>query len=96
MATLYKYKFDSDICFDDVEDTLLLATAAVESLHSKARLTIDLQYWTEPQHGAVILDGGTQAGQDLAAIFTGLLRHALPKRRFSIRRIVDYRSDIRD
>lgn len=95
MAILYKYNFDNDISFDDVEDTLLLATAAVESLHSPARLKLDLNFWTEPQHGAVILDGGTRAGQDLAAIFTGLLRQALPKRRFSIRRIVDYRSGAR-
>lgn len=94
MATLYKYNFGNDIHFDDVEDTLLLATAAVESLHSKARLSMDLQYWTEPQQGAVIVDGGTQAGQDLAAIFTGLLRHALPTRRFAIRRIVDYQRNV--
>lgn len=90
MTTLYQYKFGDDVLFDDVEDTLLLATAATESLHSRARTTMDLRYWSEPDNGAVLIDGGTQAGQDLAAIFTGLLRHVLPKRRVTVRRIVDY------
>lgn len=90
MATLYQYKFGDDVSFEDIEDTLLLATAAAESLHSRARTTMDLRFWSEPDNGAVIIDGATQAGQDLAAIFTGLLRHVLPKRRVTVRRITDY------
>jgi hypothetical protein len=93
MATIYQYKFHDDVRFDDVEDTLLLATAAAESLHSPARMSMDLRYWSEPDNGAVIIDGGTRAGQDLAAIFTGMLRHVLPKRGVTVRRITDYRRD---
>ncbi len=91
MATLYQYKFRDDVHLNDVENTLVLATAAVESLHGPARMSMDLRYWTEPNQGAVIVDGGTRAGQDLAAIFTGLLRHVLPKRRFSVQRITNPR-----
>ena len=73
MANLYQYRFREAIDFNAIEDTLLLATAAVEGLHSSARVAMDLRDWSEPDNGAVIIDEaqGDQHGVPAAVARAG-------------------------
>lgn len=68
---IYRYRFAEKVPVRDLEETLVLALMAVESLHGPARLRMDARYRLEKQHRTCEIDASTQVGSDLARIFTG-------------------------
>lgn len=68
---IYRYRFDRAVPASEIEETLMLALIAVESLHGRARLRMDGRYRFDKKQHACEIDASTEVGADLAKIFTG-------------------------
>lgn len=68
---LYIYRFARTIPVRDIEETLMLALMAVESLHGHVRLRMDGRYRFDKGKRLCEIDATTKVGADLAEIFTG-------------------------
>ncbi len=73
--TAYRYRFEGRVPLQDVEETLLLGVLAAEGLHGAARVAMDCRYSLDKDRRACAVDATTDAGRDLARIFTSLLLH---------------------
>lgn len=68
---IYRYTFGPTARMQDVEDALLLAVLAVESLHGQSRVRMDASYCVDAEKRASVIDATTPVGRDLCRIFTG-------------------------
>ena len=68
---IYRYRFARTVPVRDIEETLMLALMAVESLHGRARLRMDGRYRFDKKQRLCEIDATTKVGADLAEIFTG-------------------------
>lgn len=68
---IYRYRFARTVPARDIEETLMLALMAVESLHGRARLRMDGRYRFDKEQHVCEIDASTKVGADLAEIFTG-------------------------
>ena len=82
---IYRYAFDPSVPPDEVEDTLLLAVLAAESLHGKSRVRLDATYCFDSKKHACVIDAGTDVGRDICRIFTGFVIREFGERAFSVR-----------
>lgn len=67
----YRYQFDDEVPVRDIEETLILALLAVESMHGRTRVRMDARFQLDKKNRACVIDADTQIGADLAKIFTG-------------------------
>ncbi len=84
--SVYRYVFDRKIPFEDVEESLLLAVLAAESLHGRAALRMCTSFYLEREKRSVAVDGDSQIGEDIARIFTGLLTQEFGEEAFRVTR----------
>ena len=70
---IYRFSFADDVPLDEVESTLLLAIWATESLHGASQVRLEVAHLIDRERRACVIDGGTEAGRDLARILNGYL-----------------------
>lgn len=68
---IYRYTFGPTARMQDVEEALLLAVLAVESLHGQSRVRMDASYCVDAEKHASVIDASTPVGRDICRIFTG-------------------------
>jgi len=68
---IYRYTFGPTARMQDVEEALLLAVLAVESLHGQSRVRMDASYCVDAEKRASVIDASTPVGRDICRIFTG-------------------------
>ncbi len=68
---IYRYRFARKVPARDIEETLMLALMAVESMHGRARLRMDGRYRFDKEAHSCEIDASTKVGVELAEIFTG-------------------------
>lgn len=69
----YQYRFARTVPAGEIEDTLMLALLAVESLHGSARVRMDGRCRFDKERHVCEIETGTRVGSDLAEIFTGFI-----------------------
>lgn len=79
----YVYRFFPDIDLSEVEDSLMLAAMATEGLHGRSRVRLETRFVLDRQGRECQIEARTQAGRDLARIFTGLLQQQFGEDAFS-------------
>ena len=84
--SVYRYVFDGKIPFEDVEESLLLAVLAAESLHGRSALRMCTSFYLEREKRSVAVDGDSQVGEHIARIFTGLLTQEFGEEAFRVTR----------
>ena len=84
---VYKYRFSKSVPLRDVEETLLLAVLAAESLHGQSRVRLDAAYRLDHAKRACVIDAGTDVGRDITRIFTGLAIREFGQDAFEVERI---------
>jgi hypothetical protein len=82
----YRYAFEPSARMKDVEEALLLAMLAVESLYGQSRVRMDAAYRVSAQQRACVIDAATQVGRDICRIFTGFLIREFGEGAFQVRR----------
>ncbi len=81
---IYRYEFGADVPLGDVEESLLLAVLAVESLHGRARVHLDASFRLDETTRTCVIDAGTEISRAIARIFTGFLTREFGERAFRI------------
>lgn len=84
---LYRYRFSEGVPLRDLEQTLLLAVLAAESLHGQSRVRLDAAYCLEPVKRACVIDAGTDVGRDINRVFTGFAIREFGEDAFQVERI---------
>ena len=82
----YRFSFSSSVPMDDVEDTLMVAVLAVESLVGRPALKLDASFRLDKRNRVCSVDAGTPAGKQIARIFAGMLVRELGENSFSVER----------
>ena len=72
---LYRYNFNTKVPFRDVEESLLLAVLAAESLHGRALVRLDASFCLDSKKRSCVVDAATDVGRAIARIFTGCEPH---------------------
>ena len=86
-SEVYRYRFTEGVSLRDVEETLLLAVLAAESLHGQSRVRLDAGYSIEKDKRACVIDAGTDVGRDINRIFTGLAIREFGEDAFHVERV---------
>ncbi len=84
---LYRYNFNAKVPLQDVEDSLLLAVLATESLYGRALIRLDASFCLDASRRSCVVDAATDVGRAIARIFTGLLTREFGEEAFKVERI---------
>lgn len=84
---LYRYRFDWHEDFQDARATLLLAVLAAEGLYGQARVRMDARYAIDPAILVLMIDAGTDVGEDINAIFTAFILREFGSDCLHVRRV---------
>lgn len=82
----YHYEFGTDVPLGDVQEALLLAVLAAESLHGRSRVHLDASFRLDEANRSCVVDAGTDVGRDIARVFTGFLTREFGERAFRVER----------
>jgi len=82
----YRYEFHEGVPLQEVEETLMLAALAVESLHGRSQLRLDAAFRLDKAARTCVVDARSDVGRSIARIFTGFLVREFGDEAFSIRR----------
>ena len=85
--TVYKYSFDGKVSLREVEESLLLAVLATESLYGRAQVRLDASFYLEKGKKACVIDASTEVGCHIARIFTGFLVQEFGEEAFRVERL---------
>ena len=84
---IYRYNFTADVPLRDVEESLLLAVLATESLHGRSLVRLDASFCLQEKKRSCVVDAGTQVGRHIARIFTGFLTREFGEEAFKVERL---------
>jgi hypothetical protein len=84
---VYHFRFDPEMPITDLEDILMLALVALNSLYGLTRLRLDCRLILDRKQRQLLIDGTTRAGYHLALIFTGVADYLLGNDEFRLFRI---------
>ncbi len=85
--TVYRYRLEDGVPLQEVEETILLAVLAAESLHGEARVRLDASYRFNRDKRVCVIDAGTEVGRDVCRLFTGLAIKEFGRDSFQVERI---------
>lgn len=84
---IYRYNFTAGVPFRDVEESLLLAVLATESLHGRSLVRLDASFCLEESSRTCVVDAGTEVGRHIARIFTGFITREFGEEAFRVERL---------
>ena len=84
---IYRYRFAETIPLRDVENSLLLAVMAVESLHGRSQIHLDARFCLSRKKRSCVVDAATAVGRDIARVFTGFLSMEFGDEAFKVERL---------
>lgn len=81
----FRFQFEHDVSLTEAEQTLHLALYAVEGLFGEARVRLELSYRMDEPGDAILVNGGSDVGEAVVKIFTGLLLREFGADAFRVR-----------
>lgn len=82
----YRYRFADNVPLQEVEESLLLAVLAVESLHGRSPVRLDAAFCLDREKRSCVVDAGSEVGRAIARIFTGFLTRQFGEDAFRVER----------
>ncbi len=92
----YSYRFNREIPWHDIEDTFLLALLAVEGLHGRTLVQMEARFKLDKEKRSLAVDINTQAGSDLAKIFTCYITREYGDKKVTVKSDIKEVGDLRD
>jgi len=86
---IYRYTFDANIPHQEIEDSLLLAVMAAESLHGRSPVRLDASFYLDTRRRICVVDSTTEIGQAIARIFNGFLTSEFGEAAFKVERVAE-------
>jgi hypothetical protein len=88
MAELtYRYAFKDSVPVAELEDTLMLAVIAAESLHGESQARMDVGYSFGAETRSCTIDASTPVGRDLNRLFVGFVSREFGRGSFRVERV---------
>jgi hypothetical protein len=84
---LYRFDFLPSVPIDEVEQTLLLAIIATESIHGETQAKLDISHVFDAEKRTCVICAATAVGRDLNRLFTGLLSREFGAASFRVERV---------
>lgn len=84
----YIFTFDRSVPFEDIDETLMVATLAAESIHGRTRIYFDARYEAYRKNNTCWIDADTDVGQHIARIFSGFMVRLFGEQSFKVERLV--------
>lgn len=81
---LYTYRLTDKVDPGKLRSLLTIAATAVEGLHGRAVMILDIHFSYDPEESSVVIDGHSTAGKDMAKIFTCLLSKQCGESSFTV------------
>ncbi len=91
---VYRYTFSEDVPIDDIEESLVLAIMAAESLHGESQVRLDAGHFFDSEQRACVIDAGSDVGRDLNRLFIGFLRREFGEDAFQVRRVAGVQNEL--
>ena len=82
--SVYQYQFDKAVEMQGVTDSLLLAVAAVEALHGRAKVNLDADFKLSESDRICRIDAKNDIGKDIARIFVEYLSMGIGEGKFRV------------
>ena len=93
-AEIYRYQFDSSVQATDLEESLLLALLAVESLHGESQVRLNASHFFDFDQRTCVIDAGSDVGRDLNLLFIGFLRREFGGDTFQVHRVAGVQNEL--
>jgi len=86
-TSVYRYEFSPASPLSEIEQTLVAAIQATESLHGESQVRLELHHLWDAASRCCVISAETEIGVDLNRIFVGNLRRNFGDDSFTVRRI---------
>jgi hypothetical protein len=73
-AAVFRYDFETNVPMNEVEQTIVLALLATESLHGECNVQLAAPHFLDADHRACIVDATSPIGIDFNRLLLGFLR----------------------
>ncbi len=84
---MVRYTFSQPVSMREVEETLLLAVLAVESLFGESTVRLDASFSIDSSRRACVIDASTDVGRAICRVFTGFVSREFGGDAFKIHRV---------
>jgi len=84
---LVRYSFKDALPAAAIENVLILAIIATESLYGESSVRLDIAYYFDPEGRTCVIRSSSKVGSDLCKLFTGLATREFGEAAFSVQRI---------
>jgi len=84
---MVRYTFARSVSMREVEETLLLAVLAVESLFGESTVRLDASFSVDSSCRACVIDASTEVGRAICRVFTGFVSREFGSEAFKIERV---------
>ena len=84
-----RYTFEPDVPVKNVEETLMLAVLAAESLHGRAHVRLDASFCLDAKKRCCVVDARSEVGRSIARVFTGFLTQEFGDAAFGVERVAE-------
>lgn len=85
----YKHRFRDRVVPQAIEETFLLAIAAVEYLHGKPKVRKNARYCLRAHDRTCVIDASSDVGRDIMKLFSGFATRELGPGAFGVQQITD-------
>lgn len=83
---MVRYTYSQSVSMREVEETLLLAVLAVESLFGESTVRLDASFSIDRSRRACVIDASTDVGRAICRVFTGFVSREFGSDAFEIQR----------
>ena len=83
---IYRYRFSSDIPFEEIEESLMLAAMAAEGLFGRSQVRLEASFCMDREKRSCVVDASTEIGRHIARIFTNFLTQEFGEESFRVER----------
>jgi hypothetical protein len=87
MADVYRYTFADNLSMVDVEETLVLAIIATQSLHGESQARLDIGHTFDAERRSCVIDARTEVGRDFNRLFVGFITREFGSASFKVERV---------
>jgi hypothetical protein len=84
---IYRFEFVESVSMVEVEETLMLAIIATESLHGESQARLDIEHEFSVEKRTCAINATTSVGADLNRLFVGFVTREFGAGAFQVERV---------
>ncbi len=85
--TRYRFAFPAEVPVEQIEELVVLALVAAESLHGASQTRLDAAHFLDLERRQLVIEADTSVGQDFCKLFTGFATGEFGPDGFQVERV---------